>query len=138
AVFSSDLTRARETAEIAFGDGPIPIFFDWRLRECDYGAANGSPADQHVRRRADHLEQPYSGGESWQEAVARVTRCIDDIAARWDGGRVIVIGHVATRWALDHMVHGTPLTDLVAQDFAWREGWEYYVVRGSGPSGSIS
>lgn len=35
AVFTSDLRRAAETAEIAFGDTEIPILYDWRLRECD-------------------------------------------------------------------------------------------------------
>ena len=40
---------------------------------------------------------------------------------------VLVIGHVATRWGLDHFIHGVPLEDLAAQDFGWREGWEYRI-----------
>jgi alpha-ribazole phosphatase/probable phosphoglycerate mutase len=36
-----------------------------------------------------------------------------------------VIGHVATRWALDHLVDEVPLERLCGADFAWREGWEY-------------
>ena len=42
-----------------------------------------------------------------------------------DGRRVLVIGHVATRWALDHRANGIPLEQLVGEDFAWQEGWEY-------------
>jgi 2,3-bisphosphoglycerate-dependent phosphoglycerate mutase len=38
AVFTSDLRRAAETAEIAFGDTDIPVLYDWRLRECDFGS----------------------------------------------------------------------------------------------------
>ena len=41
------------------------------------------------------------------------------------GERVLVIGHVATRWALDHRVNGRPLEDLAAEEFDWRPGWEY-------------
>src|SRR5579859_4842410 len=41
------------------------------------------------------------------------------------GQRVLVIGHVATRWGLDHFIDGAALEDLAGQDFAWREGWEY-------------
>jgi len=37
AVFSSDLARAAQTASIAFGGSAIPVLYDWRLRECDYG-----------------------------------------------------------------------------------------------------
>jgi hypothetical protein len=36
-----------------------------------------------------------------------------------------VIGHVATRWALDHYLRGIPLEDLVNEIFAWQPGWEY-------------
>ena len=47
-VFSSDLRRAAETAEIAFAGTPIPILLDWRLRECDYGERNGAPVETHA------------------------------------------------------------------------------------------
>ncbi|MCA9989356.1 MAG: histidine phosphatase family protein, partial [Anaerolineales bacterium] len=70
-------------------------------------------------------DEAYPGGESWRQAVARVGRFLPDLALRWQGVRVLVIGHVATRWALDHYLHGQPLEDLLRQDFAWREGWEY-------------
>ena len=43
AVFTSDLRRAVETAEIAFADTGVPILHDWRLRECNYGTGNGMP-----------------------------------------------------------------------------------------------
>jgi 2,3-bisphosphoglycerate-dependent phosphoglycerate mutase len=43
AIFTSDLRRAVETAELAFGHTSIPILYDWRLRECDYGEQNGMP-----------------------------------------------------------------------------------------------
>jgi broad specificity phosphatase PhoE len=44
AVFTSDLTRALETARIAFGDSGVPIIQDARLRECNYGDLNGAPS----------------------------------------------------------------------------------------------
>jgi hypothetical protein len=36
-----------------------------------------------------------------------------------------VIGHVATRWAFDHLLNGVALEGLIDADFGWREGWEY-------------
>ena len=38
---------------------------------------------------------------------------------------MLLIGHVATRWALDHTLLGMPLETLVEAPFAWQEGWEY-------------
>jgi 2,3-bisphosphoglycerate-dependent phosphoglycerate mutase len=127
AVFSSDLARAAETATAAFGGSAIPVLYDWRLRECDYGQRNGMPvAELHAGRR-EHLDSPYPGGESWRQAVARVGRFLGDLPLRWSGQRVLVIGHVATRWGLDHLIDGVPLEDLAEADFAWKQGWEYRI-----------
>jgi 2,3-bisphosphoglycerate-dependent phosphoglycerate mutase len=125
AVFSSDLTRAAETASLAFAGSAIAVLYDWRLRECDYGKCNGMPAAELHAGRSEHLDLPYPGGESWRQAVARVGRFLGDLPLRWEGQRVLVIGHVATRWGLDHFIGGAALEDLAEQDFAWREGWEY-------------
>jgi broad specificity phosphatase PhoE len=125
AVFSSDLGRAVETASIAFGGSVVPVLYDWRLRECDYGQRNGMPAAQLHASRRDYLDRPYPGGESWRQAVGRVGRFLADLPLRWSGRRVLVIGHVATRWGLDHVIGGVPLEDLAVASFDWREGWEY-------------
>ncbi|HOF87680.1 MAG TPA: histidine phosphatase family protein, partial [Armatimonadota bacterium] len=101
AVFTSDLGRAVETAKIAFHQTGIPIFVDWRLRECNYGACNGHRADDLHRDRGRFLDIPYPYGESWRQAV--------------------------TRWACDHLLSGIPLAELIRADFAWREGWEYRI-----------
>lgn len=125
AVFASDLGRAVETATIAFGACELPVLLDWRLRECDYGELNGSPAETVHADRPLRLDRPYPGGESWRDAVRRVDGCLDDLAARWEGARLVVIGHVATKWALDVRVEHTPLEELVTAPFEWREGWSY-------------
>jgi 2,3-bisphosphoglycerate-dependent phosphoglycerate mutase len=125
AVFSSDLRRAAETAEIAFAESAIPILLDWRLRECDYGELNAGPAAEHVAGRARFLDQPYPAGESWRQAAARVGRFVADLPSRWEGKRVLVIGHVATRWGLEHYLAGMALEELVEAGFSWQEGWEY-------------
>jgi alpha-ribazole phosphatase/probable phosphoglycerate mutase len=125
AVFSSDLARAVETAEIAFGATDIPVFLDWRLRETDYGELNGAPADAIAAERAQRVDVPFPGGESYRDAVARVASFLDDCPDGCAGERVLLIGHTATRWALDHLLDGRPLEQVVAAPFDWREGWEF-------------
>ena len=124
-VFTSDLTRAVETAEIAFADADIPIVRDSRLRECNYGELNGAPTAELVRERLSRVDAPFPGGESWRGAVARVGEFLDELANTRDRERVILIGHTATRWALEHRVHGAPLEELVSAPFDWRPGWEF-------------
>ena len=125
AVFASDLKRAVDTAQIAFGAPAMPVFLDWRLRECDYGALNGRPAIEIHRDRTYRVNAPFPGGESWRQAVARVGRFLDDVPTRWSNTRILVIGHVATRWGFEHLLNGVPLENLVLAEFAWQEGWEY-------------
>jgi 2,3-bisphosphoglycerate-dependent phosphoglycerate mutase len=126
AVFTSDLRRALETAEIAFGDSEIPILHDWRLRECDFGARNGSPAAEVKADRLDFCDRPYPGGESHGQAIARVAGFLVDLPSRWAGARVMLIGHLATYRALEQATSGASVRELVGADFTWRsEGWEY-------------
>jgi 2,3-bisphosphoglycerate-dependent phosphoglycerate mutase len=124
-VVSSDLKRAVETARIAFGGSGIPVFLDWRLRECNYGRMNGMPRAQLDAERSRRLDEPFPDGESWRDAVARVAPCLRELATERRGQRVVLMGHVATRWALDHHILGAALQQLVAAPFAWQPGWEY-------------
>lgn len=125
AVFTSDLARALETVAIAFGDSGIPVLVDWRLRECDYGSYNGGPVGKVHTSYMDHLDEPYPGGESWRQATDRIRRFLDDLPSRWDGARVLVVGHVATRWGLECSLNHAELAQLAGADFTWRPGWEY-------------
>jgi 2,3-bisphosphoglycerate-dependent phosphoglycerate mutase len=105
AVFTSDLRRCSETAEIAFADSGIPILYDWRVRECDFGVRNGRPSAELRPDREDYLDRPYPGGESRRHAVRRVAGLLADLPTRWSGRRVMLLGHVATQRALEHVIH---------------------------------
>jgi broad specificity phosphatase PhoE len=128
-VFASDLNRSVETAQIAFGTTDLPVLLDWRLRECNYGLLNGMPRTQLDAERSTRLDEPFPAGESWRAAVERVARFLDELAEERDGERVLLIGHVATRWALDHRVGDRPLEELLSEPFQWQEGWEYTLQR---------
>ena len=124
-VVASDLNRAVETARIAFADSGVPVRLDWRLRECNYGLMNGMPRSQLDAELRLRLDEPFPLGESWREAVERVTLFLAELIEEREGQRVLLIGHVATRWALDCRVHGRALEELIDAPFCWREGWEY-------------
>jgi broad specificity phosphatase PhoE len=125
AVYTSDLGRAVETATIAFGATGIPVHRDARLRECDYGDLNGAAVASIDCERLRRVDEPFPHGESYRQAVARVGAFLDELAVGQDGTRVLLIGHAATRWALDHLLHAEPLEELVSRPFDWQEGWVY-------------
>jgi broad specificity phosphatase PhoE len=97
-VVSSDLHRAVRTVEIAFA---------------------------RPRARLGAVDAPFPGGQCYREVAAGVRELLQELLRDHDGPRVLLVGHAATRFALDHLVHGTALEDLVAAPFDWQEGWEY-------------
>jgi broad specificity phosphatase PhoE len=123
-VFPSDLGRAVETAEIAFAGSALPIREDKRLRECNYGDLNGHPVAEIDAERLRRIETPFPGGESYREVVERTRGFLADLA-REHPSRVLVIAHSANRWALQHLLEGRPLDELITAPFAWQEGWLY-------------
>jgi 2,3-bisphosphoglycerate-dependent phosphoglycerate mutase len=122
-VFTSDLRRAVETAELAFAGSELPVVEDARLRECDYGELNGTA--EAVYERAAHVDAPYPGGESWRQAVERTAGFLEKLRRERDGERVLVIGHGATRLGLEVVANGRELEELMAAPFLWQPGWEF-------------
>jgi len=129
-VFCSDLARAAETATIAFTGSRLSVTYDERLRECNYGDLNGCPVEVLRMERRKHIAIPFAGGQCYEDVVAQMRDFLADISRQFDGKRVLVIAHLANKWALDAILHGARLEDLVDADLNWREGWEYEVPSG--------
>jgi broad specificity phosphatase PhoE len=122
-VFTSDLRRALETAELAFAGSALELVRDARLRECDYGELSGTA--EPARDRPAHLDVPYPGGESWRQAIERAAGFLDELRRERDGQRVLVIDHSATRLALEVVANGRLPEEVIGEPFAWQPGWEY-------------
>jgi 2,3-bisphosphoglycerate-dependent phosphoglycerate mutase len=125
AVFCSDLAHASETARIAFGARGVQVLHDWRLRDCDFGDLAGRPVAGVEQLRAQHVYEPFAGGESYADVAARVRSFLGDVGPRYPERRVAVVAHPATKLAFDHVLEGIPLPELVATPFRWQPGWLY-------------
>jgi broad specificity phosphatase PhoE len=85
AVYASDLSRARETAEILGERLGLPVALDPDLREKDWGTWEGLSSVE--RDRVEFV------GESTKEHAERMLRALRRIAERHPGGRVLVVTH---------------------------------------------
>src|SRR5262245_20961313 len=124
-VFCSYRSRSVLTAEIAFGDRSLPIIRDARLRECDYGDLTRRPTSEIEQRRLRHLVDPFPNGESYQQVVDRVSGWLGESMPRIDAGTVLVIGHRATFYALEHLLNAVALHDAMTSPWMWQPGWSY-------------
>lgn len=123
AVFTSDLRRAVETAEIAFRATDIPLLQDARLRECNYGELNGAPVARVAMERVHRIVTPFPGGQSYEDVVQGMAAFLRDLMVRWDGTRVLLIAHSANLWALQVLLDGARLEEVVSSPPDWQPGW---------------
>ncbi|HSP70967.1 MAG TPA: histidine phosphatase family protein [Gaiellaceae bacterium] len=99
AVYSSDLTRARETAEIVADRLSLPLFLDPRLREADVGEWSGLTAPQIEERYPEGVARRLAGGTGWdhgetyEQLRERVLEALHEIAAANDGRAVLIVTH---------------------------------------------
>jgi probable phosphoglycerate mutase len=119
AVYSSDLGRARQTAQPIAEFAGISVVPDEGLRERCFGRFEGMTFDeisqqwpeeaQNWRRRVPEW-QPPCGGESLLQLRERVTRTVVELASRHPGEQIVMVAHggvldalyrVATRQDVD-------------------------------------
>jgi len=98
-VLSSPLLRARETAEIVAAELGLPVGFDHRLIEVDYGDHEGTPLadlprDLQARWRTDPAFAP-PGGESLAEVQVRVGAFAAEVLGQLRDGPVVAVSHVS-------------------------------------------
>lgn len=97
-LISSDLSRARQTAEPLAAAWGMELELDARLREVHAGRWEGLPRAAIAEEWPDELERwaagedlRIGGGERISEAGGRVKACIAEVAAQ--GEYSVVVGH---------------------------------------------
>jgi broad specificity phosphatase PhoE len=126
-VYTSDLRRAVQTAEIAFAGRGVRVVRDMRLRECNYGALNGMPVARLKTERARRIETPYRGGQSYRQVVDQMQSFLREVALRHHDQTILLIAHSANRWALQCLLDRRTLEELVDAPFEWQPGWRFWV-----------
>jgi broad specificity phosphatase PhoE len=113
AVYSSDLSRASETAEIVASRFDLRVAVDSGLREIDVGSWEGLTLEEIEARFPEAVtrwEQKgahgWEGGESHDQMAARVQGAVHSIAAEHDGEEVLVVTHGGPIRALKALAAG--------------------------------
>lgn len=101
ALVSSDLGRARSTAEIIGARTAHSVVVDARLRERHYGIFQGLTRAEaeaaypqaYAAYRDEGVGDAIPRGESTQACFARNLACLTELAARHAGACVVVVAH---------------------------------------------
>jgi probable phosphoglycerate mutase len=93
-ILSSDLSRARETAEIIAVNSGIPIIsYDARLRERSFGQAEGLTLQERIDRWGAEWKKHDLGGESDERVWARWLDFAEEWIGKTPNEKLLIISH---------------------------------------------
>jgi broad specificity phosphatase PhoE len=118
-IFSSDLLRTKQTAEIIGKRLGIKPRFDKRLREIKIGAFNGKPIAEIGKfwRKKEgnliplkHYLRRYKfslpGGENYLQAEKRMQRFLKETDKKYSGKKILIVSHQRPITLLEGIVSG--------------------------------
>lgn len=127
AIYTSDLKRARETAEIIGASVQIPVTLEPRLREINQGEWEGQLVEV-IKARYFKLWQQRDanpaivrlpGGETVQEVADRVYAALNEIVGQHPGTSIIIVSH------------GLALATVICKAQGLQIGQAYTVIPGN-------
>ena len=95
-IFSSDILRVKETAQIvADSQGIKEVFHDSRLQEYHVGDTPIKTWKEFTEAHPfyDRFEEKVPGGETWSDVVKRMTDCLYDIDSKYEGKTILIASH---------------------------------------------
>ena len=128
-VFSSDLTRAVESASIVFSYLSVSKISDSRVRECNYGELNGQ--DKNLVNYSEHIANPFPNGESLKDVENRICNFCKFLKENYDNKKVAIVAHRAPQLALDVITKKISWQEAIENDWRntknWKPGWDYVI-----------
>jgi probable phosphoglycerate mutase len=120
AAYSSDLYRAKKTAEAVCVPKHLPITLDPRLREVSMGDWEDRPWAEIARTDREqarnfskrHLEWRVNGSEGYQKAADRFAEAVFEHAAAHDGQTIAIFAHGSVIRTFLCRANGLPLSEI--------------------------
>ena len=126
-IFTSDLIRAIESANLAFPK--VKHIQDKRLRECNYGDLDGK--DKSLVIYEEHIQKPFPNGESLKDVERRVEDFIKFLKENYQGKTIGMVAHRAPQLAFEVLTKNITWEDANKNDWrktkSWQPGWEYII-----------
>ena len=128
AIFCSDLKRARDTANFAFGESRL-VIEDKRLREAHYGDLTQQPSDSVKANIAQYINTPFPNGESYTDVEKRMADFLNYLKPKFGNQSIALVAHQAPQLALDVLIEGKTWEQAFTEDWrhskSWQPGWQY-------------
>lgn len=128
AVFSSDLSRAKNTAEGALGDR-YEVILDKRLREINIGDLTRKEDTYTTPRAPNYINTAFPNGESWKDIENKIKDFLIEVVDSYDGKKIAIFAHQAPQLALEVITKNISWEEAFKNDWrntkSFQYGWEY-------------
>lgn len=108
-IFSSDISRTRETAKIISKEIKVKPIFDVRLREINKGIYNGKLIKEYKKIFSDQKQRFFKrplNGESRQDCKKRMIDFLEEIDKKYRNKNILIISHGTPLYLLEGAVKG--------------------------------
>jgi len=108
-IFSSDLNRTKQSAEIVGKKLGLKVYFDRRLRELNFGKFHSGPKEKYNRLFSKKIERFYKkppGGENWNELKKRILDFLAEVEKKHKNKNILIVSHGDPLWFLAGIIKG--------------------------------
>lgn len=116
-IFSSDIFRARQSAEILAKKMGKKINFDQRLRDINLGIYHGRPKEEFYRDFPRMDKKRFSKvppkGESWNQVKKRVLSFLKEIEKKYKNKKILIVSHGDPLWLLEGAIKNLSNQELL-------------------------
>jgi len=109
-IFSSDVLRVKQTAQIIAKELGLKSKIDKRLRDINWGLYQGKSHQEAWGHYEHNMEERFTKvlpeGESWNDVKKRMVDFIKEIDKKYSKKNILIISHGDPLWLLDSWARG--------------------------------
>jgi broad specificity phosphatase PhoE len=115
-IYSSDLYRAKQTANIVAKELGLKVYYDKRLRDMIFGIFAGRPGSDYRKRflsKMQRFTRRIGGAESWRDVKKRIAGFIKEVDKKHKNKTILIVSHADPLWLLAGYIKGLTEKELL-------------------------
>ena len=107
-IFSSDLSRTKQSVDIIAKELNLPVHLDKRLRDTNWGVLHGKTFEEawgfynHDMEKRFQIVPPE--GESWQDLRERVIEFLEELEKKYNQKNILIVSHGDPLWIIESWI----------------------------------
>jgi len=106
-IFSSDMFRTTQTAQIAADILNVEVNFDKRLRDTNFGIYHGRNMNEYrslFKEKVERFTKRPENGESWNDVRARLKEFLGELEEKYKNKKILIVSHADPVWLLAGLI----------------------------------